>query len=259
MFTFRNTTLLFFASLLTLNLLNLFGVEITTWWYFIVLALYFSISVAASFFISSGFHMKVACRRVTEHKVVAITFDDGPHPAYTPLVLDILKDRAKATFFCIGKNIPGNESLIKRMDEEGHLVGSHSYSHAYGFDLFPAKIMRNEFEKTEALLLPILKKRPLLFRPPYGVINPLVKNALKHFPYHVIGFNNRSFDTTANNWEIPLKRVIKQLKPGDIVLFHDTTPFAPELIRQFLEALSDKGFVVIGLDELLNIKPYEEH
>jgi peptidoglycan/xylan/chitin deacetylase (PgdA/CDA1 family) len=257
MFTFRHTTYLFFALLLTLNILTFTGVEISYLWYVILVVCYLTISVAASFLITSGFHLKAICRRDTEMKVIALTFDDGPDPTNTPLILDILKDRAKATFFCIGKNIHGNEHLLKRMHEEGHLVGMHSYSHSHWFDFFPPKKMRREFEKTEAMIKEIIGKRPLLFRPPFGVINPFVKKALRHFPYHVMGFSNRSYDSVTKNVNQTLVRTLKNLKPGDIILFHDTVPYAPELLSRFLTEISDRGYIVVSIEDMFKITAYE--
>jgi peptidoglycan/xylan/chitin deacetylase (PgdA/CDA1 family) len=258
MFNFRTTTLLFFAILLTLNILGFTGISVSFYWYLLLIAAYLGVSVTASFFIRSGFHLKAICNRKTEHKVIAITFDDGPHPVNTPLLLDILKNRAKATFFCIGKNIPENEAILKRMNDEGHLIGSHSYSHSHWFDLMPAAAMRKEFTKTEELIKGIIGKRPLLFRPPYGVINPMVKNAVKSFPYHVIGFSNRSLDTVTAKPEKTLRKVLQQMQPGDIVLFHDHVGYAPALLEKFLQGVSDLGYIIVGLDELCNIEAYEE-
>jgi peptidoglycan-N-acetylglucosamine deacetylase len=257
MFTFRNVTFLFFLLLLSFNLLGLAGIPVSFPYYLLLILSYVSVSVAASFFICSGFHMNALCRRVTEQKVIAITFDDGPHPVNTPLILDILKDRAKATFFCIGKKIEGNELLLKRMDREGHLAGTHSFSHSNWFDLYSPSRMKKELKRSEELISTILGKKPLLFRPPYGVINPMVKKALRSFSYHVIGFSNRSWDTVSTR-EKALQRTIRNLSPGDIVLFHDTVDFAPALLEQFLTQAADKGFIVIGLDQLCNIQAYEK-
>ena len=258
MFNFRTATWLFFALLLLLNILGLSGVSIHFLWYVALLIMYIGVSVTASFFVGSGFHMKLICRRDTEHKVIAITFDDGPHPGITPLILDVLKNRAKATFFCIGKKIKANEALLRRIDNEGHLVGMHSYSHSNLFDFFSPGRMADEFRQTEDLINKIIRKKPLLFRPPYGVINPMVKKALRSFTYHVIGYSNRSLDTVTAGEEKVLRRILKKLRPGDIILLHDTLPFAGNLLKKLLHELTEKGYIVIGLNELLQIKAYEE-
>jgi len=200
--------------------------------------------------------MKALCNRKTEQKVIAITYDDGPHPGNTDAILDVLKDHTKATFFCIGSKVPGNESLLMRIHEEGHLVGTHSYSHSNWFDLYSAKKMKKELKQSEELIYEILGKKPLLFRPPYGVINPMLKRALGAFPYHIIGYSNRSLDTVTKDENKVIERLIRNLRPGDIILLHDTAPYAATLLKKFLNQVSDRGYIVIGLDELLNIQPY---
>ena len=202
--------------------------------------------------------MNAICKRETRFKVVALTFDDGPDPESTPLMLDILKDRAKATFFCIGKKIDGNEELLKRMNDEGHLIGMHSYSHSNWFSFFTPSRIKSELQKTENKISGVIGKKPLLFRPPFGVINPSIKKALSFFPYHVIGFNNRSLDTVINDKKKIILKIMNHLEPGNIILFHDTVANAPDLLKSFLTAVSDKGYIVVCLDEMLNIQAYEE-
>ena len=258
MFNFRSTTFLFFLLLLLMNILGLTGFSVHFAFYILLIASYITVSVTASFFICSGYHMKALCSRKTEQKVIAITYDDGPQPGNTGAILDVLKDRAKATFFCIGRKIKGNESLLKRMHEEGHLVGTHSFSHSNWFDLYSSKKMQKELKQSEELVFEILGKKPLLFRPPYGVINPMLKRALGAFSFHIIGYSNRSLDTVTKDENKAIERLMRRLKPGDIVLLHDTVPYAASLLKKFLCLISEKGYIVIGLDELLNIQPYNE-
>ena len=258
MFTFRTTTIIFFLFLLLMNILIFTGIHIHFIFYILLITVYIAVSVTASFFICSGFHLKALCNRRTEHKVISITFDDGPHPVNTREILDILKDRTKATFFCIGSKMEENKSLVRRMNSEGHLIGTHSYSHSNWFDFFSSGRMERELLKSEETVFNITGKKPLLFRPPYGVINPMLKKALASFSYHIIGYSNRSLDTVTKNENKVLERLIRKLRPGDIVLLHETVPFAPTLLKKFLYQVADKGYIVIGLDELLNIKPYEQ-
>lgn len=257
MFNFRTTTLFFFLFLLLLNILVFSGVTVYFLFYILLIIVYVTVSVTASFYICSGFHIKALCRRKTEQKVIAITYDDGPDPQNTNAILDVLKDRAKATFFCIGNKVHGNEPLLKRMNREGHIIGTHSYSHSNWFDLYSAKRMKKELKQSEELIFEILSKKPLLFRPPYGVINPMLKKALGSFSYQVIGYSNRSLDTVTKDEKKTLERLIRKLRPGDIVLLHESVPYAASLLKKFLYQIAEKGYIVIGLDELLNIQPYE--
>ncbi len=259
MLTFRNTTFIFFILLFTLNILGMSGFPVHYYQYILLFLLYLVLSVSMSFFIRSGYHMKALCNAVTEEKIVSITFDDGPDGELTPKLLDQLKNIGiPATFFCIGRKIKGNEDLLNRMHSDGHLIGTHSYSHSNWFDFFSPAHMRKELEKSSQAVFEVTGKKPLLFRPPYGVINPMLKRALHGSGFYVIGFSNRAWDTTNRKTEIILARIMKNLKPGDIILLHDTVPESIEVIKNMAEQMTQAGYRIVPLDKLLNIPAYEE-
>jgi len=256
MFTFRSVTISFFILLFLLNLVSVFIYPLPFILYLLLILIYLSVSVIFSFFIGSGFHMKALYKAETREKKVAITFDDGPNHEFTPRILDILKNRAPAAFFIIGRNLDNNEQIIKRMATEGHIIGNHSYTHSYWFDFFSPAKMRNELSQTEKAIYQITGKKPLLFRPPYGVINPLLKKALQSFNYHVIGFSKRAWDTSEKSEEKILNRLIRKLQPGDIILLHDSVPASIKVLEKLLQFLDDNGYTVVRPDVLLNIQPY---
>ncbi len=258
MLTFRNTNIVFFILLFTLNFLGIFGFPVHYYHYILLVAFYLALSVSMSFFIRSGYHMKALCRAVTEEKIVSITFDDGPDGEVTPKILDQLREIGiPATFFCIGHKIRGNETLLERMYSEGHLIGTHSYSHSNWFDFFSPANMRKELERSSQAIFIATGKRPLLFRPPYGVINPMLKRSLRGSGFHVIGFSNRAWDTSSRKKEIILARIMKNLKPGDIILLHDTIPENIEVIKTLTEQITHAGYRIVSLDNLLNILAYD--
>jgi len=258
MLTFRNTTFVFFILLFTGNILGILGHPVHYFYYILLIALYLAISVSMSFFIRSGYHMKALCHALTEEKIISLTFDDGPDREVTPKLLDQLTSLGiPATFFCIGRKIPENEGLLKRMYSEGHIIGTHSYSHSDWFDLFSPSRMRKELEKSTQAVFEATGKKPLLFRPPYGVINPMLKRALQGTGFHVIGFSNRAWDTTSRKKEIILARIMKNLKPGDVILLHDTVPENLEVIKKLAEQMQQAGYRIVPLDQLLNIPAYE--
>jgi peptidoglycan-N-acetylglucosamine deacetylase len=256
MITFRKTTTAFFLLLFVLNMISLALHAFYVLLYVIPAFLYLAVSVLLSFFIRSGFYMKTYSKKETKDKIIALTFDDGPDSEITPVILDILSDKATATFFCIGRKIEGNEGILKRMEPEGHLIGNHSFSHSNWFDLFSSERMKNEFMLTDQKISEITGKKPLLFRPPYGVINPLLKKALKSFNYHVIGFSNRPWDATTKKEQKILHRLVRRLKPGDVVLLHDSVPQSIPVLKEFLKVVAEKEYKIISLSEMFDIQPY---
>jgi peptidoglycan/xylan/chitin deacetylase (PgdA/CDA1 family) len=116
--------------------------------------------------------------------------------------------------------------------------------------------MKKEFIKTDQKIFEITGKKTLLFRPPYGVINPLLKKALRSFNYHIIGFSNRAWDTTTKNEGKILDRLIHHLKPGDVVLLHDSIPQCIPVLKGFMKYIEENGFTVVSLAELFKIQPY---
>ncbi len=265
MLTFRRFTLFFFIILLALNLGNLLTGRSTGGFvhthafllYGLLFTMYFGISFMMAFLPCSNFHHRVICRGVTGDHTVALTFDDGPDPVKTPLILEVLKrHKVQATFFCIGRNLDGNELLVKQLHDEGHLIGNHSFSHSKWFDLFPARIMKKELLETDRLIRQITGKSPLFFRPPFGVVNPMVSNALKKMHWKAVCWNIRSWDTVGSDHAKTMNRILGHLKPGSVILLHDFTPFVENHLDELLTGVGNAGYRVVPLDKLLNTAAY---
>ncbi|WP_290839151.1 polysaccharide deacetylase family protein [Flavobacterium sp.] len=248
----------FITILSTLALLSLFVA--INWWYFAIAGLlWFGIAFTGSAWIESNYHVKAYCSG--ENKIdrkIALTFDDGPS-IFTIPVLDILREHnAEATFFCIGKNIDEHPDIFKHTISEGHLVGNHSYWHGRDFDFKKTDAVLEELQKTDAAILKYSGKKANFFRPPYGVTNPKIRRALEASKHKVIGWNIRSMDGVSKDEKAILKRIVSQLKPGAIVLLHDTSAVTVSVLEQLLLTLRDKKFEVVSLEELLQLKAYEE-
>jgi peptidoglycan-N-acetylglucosamine deacetylase len=192
------------------------------WWVFVLLPLpYVAALVWGAMNVRSGFYMPVLYAANTNEKVIALTFDDGPLTKHTPAILDILRDeQVPAAFFCIGSRIAGQEALLRRIDAEGHVIGNHSFSHHFWFDLFGARKMLGELKQVDDIVHTVTGKRPRLFRPPYGVTNPNLRRAVKRGGYISIGWNIRSLDTVAKSKEQLLQRVLLAVRPGAVLLLH---------------------------------------
>lgn len=252
MLTHRNTNIVLVA------LIALFIWLALPWWAYVLLFLAYSGALVwGAMRIQSGFFLKAVCHAETTEKVVALTFDDGPLTAYTPQILDILKkEKAPAAFFCIGSRIAGHEAVLKRIDEEGHVIGNHSFSHHFWFDLFPAAKMLAELQQVDAAIEQVTGRRPRLFRPPYGVTNPNVRRAVQRGKYTAVGWNIRSLDTVAKQADDLMARITTSLKPGAVILLHDSMAITAEILPALIVRIREEGYTIKRIDQLLNIPAY---
>ena len=219
---------------------------------FLMMLIYGSASIQSNFFVPTHCHANIT------EKQVALSFDDGPHLEFTPQILSVLAEyNATATFFVIGKNIVGNENILKQIDAAGHSIGNHSYTHSVFIDFKNVQGFKEELVQTEESVLNVTGKRMALFRPPYGVITPSLAKAVNLLDCRVIGWSIRSFDTTSGSANNIAQRVQSQIRPGAIILFHDTSDKTVQALKQTLEFTKQNGYKVVGIDQLLKIKAYE--
>ena len=174
-----------------------------------------------------------------DHREVYLTFDDGPTPVVTPWVLERLAEaEAKGTFFCLGRNVDKHPEIYKQILSEGHSVGNHSYSHLKGFRSSVRRYM-DDIHLASAMI------DSKLFRPPYGRIFPgQVKAVLEQ--YDIIMWDVLSIDYNSGlGGERVLKNVTRNVKPGSIIVFHDSEKAADNLyyaLPRTLEFLKDEGY-----------------
>lgn len=228
------------------------------WWVFMLLPLpYITALVWGACNVGSNFYIPVVCAADTKEKVIAITFDDGPLLHHTPEILDILqREQAPAAFFCIGGRIGGNESLLRRIDAEGHVIGNHSFSHHFWFDMFGPDKMLAELKQMDDAVERVTGKRPRLFRPPYGVTNPNLAKAIRKGAYTPIGWNIRSLDTVAKDKDQLLERIRQGIKPGAVLLLHDSMEVTVQALPSLIQQLKKEGYRIERIDKLLNIPAY---
>ena len=227
-------------------------------WYGYIVCLLIPLSVLffACINLSWNFFIPALCKANTTEKVVALSFDDGP-ALFTENILDTLKQNdAQASFFCIGKNIAGKEQTLLRINNEGHSIGNHSYSHAFWFDMWGPQRMMADMRKMDNEVKAVTGLKPLLFRPPYGVINPALASAIKWDKYTPIGWNIRSFDTRIKDKQKLTSRIIGQLKPGSIILLHDSMEITAAVLPELITMIKSNGYKIVRLDKMLNINAY---
>jgi peptidoglycan/xylan/chitin deacetylase (PgdA/CDA1 family) len=183
-----------------------------------------------------------------EEKVVALTFDDGPHETYTLQLLDGLQKRGvKVTFFLMGQNISGNEALVRRMQQEGHLIGNHSYRHI-PLTKAAEDMVCEAVEHTEQIIENITGNRPKYLRPPYGDWNENLECRLN---LTTVFWSVDSLDWKLQNKARIVNLVENKVRNGDIILMHDIFPESVEAALEIIDQLTAEGYQFVTVDELL--------
>jgi peptidoglycan/xylan/chitin deacetylase (PgdA/CDA1 family) len=243
-----------FVAIALASVLSLFHVGLAV----IPLSAFVFLCLIAPFFPSRGFFLPVISRGHTGRPVVSLTFDDGPDPVTTPPLLQLLaRYAARATFFVTGKRTAQYAELISEILAQGHDIGNHSYSHDNLLMLRRSEKVYREIEATQVLLRRF-GISPVAFRPPVGITGPKLLHALEQQGLRCITFSCRAFDGGNRYLRDLSGRILKKVKPDDIILLHDIRPkgaidaevFLRE-IEAILSGLKDKGLQVIPLAELL--------
>ncbi|MFS4493064.1 polysaccharide deacetylase family protein [Maribacter sp. 2308TA10-17] len=246
---------------ITLALLTIssFIVEVPWWSFLFIVIVWFLITLCGSFFIRWNYHLtSLHSNKKINKQEVAITFDDGPHPEFTPKALDLLKNyNAKATFFCIGQQVEKHPEILKRILAEGHLVGNHTYSHSKSFGFFNTAKVVSELLQTNQVIKDLTGKEMKLYRPAFAVTNPMIERAVKQLKVSSIGWNVRSLDTTSRSEKMILKRITGTVSKGDVILLHDTSQKTINVLEQLLLFLQEKNLESVTIDQLLEIEAYE--
>ena len=191
----------------------------------------------------------------TEEKIIALTFDDGPHPKYTDEILAILnKYDVKATFFVIGRNAEGYPAILKRIADGGHEIGNHTFTHVTA-EKVSSKEFKAELEKTHSAIRRITGKAPELFRPPTGHCNAETVQSAAEMDYKLIVWTVDTKDWTHESTENIIKTVKTRTKSGSIILFHDyiASPSpTPNALRVIIPHLLSQGYRFVTVSELLS-------
>jgi peptidoglycan-N-acetylglucosamine deacetylase len=185
--------------------------------------------------------------RVDGARCVALTFDDGPDPVFTPKLLDLLREKdVKATFFVIGKRADQHPEIVRRAWAEGHLVGNHTWSHYPLFCFLMPRRLRAEIERGTASVHRSCGSRPRLFRSPVGLRHPLLAPYLENAGLEYISWSIRTFDTFTSNSSVLAGRILDRVAGGDIILLHDRLPRGTDTMLQALprviDELRERGF-----------------
>jgi peptidoglycan-N-acetylglucosamine deacetylase len=202
----------------------------------------------------AGAAMRYSSVKTTE-KVLAMTFDDGPHRTITPQLLDYLKEKnIKCTFFVVGPNVQAYPDIIRRMVAEGHEVANHTWNHPILTSCSDTKI-RSELQRTEDAIMKVAGVRPRLIRPPGGGINKRIEAMI----YNEFGYSDILWSVDPQDWRRPgvqtvTRRLVSGAHPGAIMLAHDIHPPTLPAAKAALDELLAQGYKFVTVSQLLNLE-----
>lgn len=201
-------------------------------------------------------------------KIVALTFDDGPSPVWTPRILDVLKKaQVKATFFMLGEHAQRYPDVVRRLAEEGHEIGNHTFDH-HTLIYYNASELRREIVDTEKVIRSITGQTTKYFRPPKAWLTESEKKQIKDMGYETILWSLNSKDWVTFDDRYIVKYILRHVRPGDILLFHDSGGvFKPEggrrketvkAVSLLIEKLRERGYRFVTISHLLELHEKNE-
>ena len=248
-----------------------FTFEKNIWFYLSLLSFSFlGLSALVSFYEYHGFGPQegIVRRGKSETSRVALTFDDGPSPIYTPQILDVLKEKGvKATFFLVGRHVEKYPEIARRIVAEGHEIGNHTYSHR---DLVPATRapVVKEVKKAERAIEAVCGQRTVLFRPPRGIYSNAVRKTILKLGYTIILWSLSTQDWRLVSPKFILKRVKRFCRPGSIILFHDSGALIKpeggsrshtvEALPEVIDWLKENNYEITTISSLIGEAKAEE-
>ena len=206
----------------------------------------------------------VLSRGSSRKKWVALTFDDGPSEPYSSLILDTLKRYGlRATFFVVGAKAEAHPDLLRRIWQEGHMIGNHTYSHRphLAFEgVMGRRKVREEIERGEAAIEAIVGERPKIFRPPQGFKNHLILETCREKGITLVGYTVRPpYHANGHSSLAIANRVLRRVRPGAIINFHDGWRTGHEwdgeemvdVLCRIIDGLKAEGYEFVALSEML--------
>jgi peptidoglycan/xylan/chitin deacetylase (PgdA/CDA1 family) len=208
-----------------------------------------------------GYFVRAFCRGRQPGIGVVLTFDDGPDPSGTQRLLEVLsRHGVKAAFFPIGMKSEAHPDLLREIDLGGHVIGNHSYRHAWFTNLLMGRSLEQEIAKAQNAVEAAVGKIPAFFRPPAGLTNPHYRTVLKRHGLHMVGWDVRVFDTRKKA-ESVVEGILDSARDGSIILIHEGRR-APEELAQMLDSIVKgiraRGFTFTSLEEMTGLPAYQD-
>lgn len=186
--------------------------------------------------------------RMQDSKKIALTFDDGPHPYYTEQLLDGLKERnVKATFFVTGEHAKLHPDIIKRIHEEGHLIGNHTYNHIQ-LNSGNREEFKNQLIQTSDVIEEIIGEEVEYVRPPYGTWDKTLEKELNMFP---VLWTIDPRDWCSDNVACITRNIVDKAEENDIILMHDYYESTVTAALAVVDELQKEGYVFVTVEEIL--------
>jgi hypothetical protein len=191
---------------------------------------------------------------------VVLTFDDGPDPSGTKELLEVLSRHAvKAAFFPTGLRAEVYPDLLREIDQAGHVIGNHTYRHAWFTSLLAGKALEREVVKAQKAIETAIGKTPAFFRPPAGLTNPHHRNVLKKLGLVTVGWDVRVFDTKKKAEKVA-EEILKKVRQGSVILLHeacrDPMDFR-EMVDSVVTGIRSRGLGFTGLEALTGLQAYQ--
>lgn len=208
-------------------------------------------------------------RKGSVQREIAFTFDDGPDPKYTPLLLDLLKKHnVKATFFVVGQKAEHHPELIKRIHEDGHQIGIHNYIHASNWLMTPWTIKKEHLLRSADVIEAITGDRPTYYRPPWGILN--IWDFFLKKQYHIVFWSLMAHDWRSHVSKRKLEnKLLRKITDGSVILLHDSgetfgadhdAPFYMlEALDHVLVDLKTRSFHCVRIDEMIHYQDRQTH
>jgi peptidoglycan/xylan/chitin deacetylase (PgdA/CDA1 family) len=214
-------------------------------------------------YIRMQFFGRLFCKPSVKKDTIALTFDDGPDQALTPDILGILKKHSiRATFFVVGYRAEKHPEIVRRCFDEGHTVACHDLTHSMTSNFRTTGPLVSDISKAVTIVKHILGKKPLLYRPPVGLMNPHTLNALKKLGMQCVGWS-KSVKDAGNRRLNRVKHIHTLAQPDEVILLHDILPkpeFKDEIlnkIEKLCMRIKERNLKAVGVDEMFGIKAYE--
>ena len=221
---------------------------------------FFIVLLCAVLCYHSAWHAHAVPNGVHYHHVnssnkIALTFDDGPHPRYTPEILEILDEYGvHATFFFVGENVTYYPDVARRVAQGGHEIGNHTYHHVSPGKNIDIKTLQEELSHCEQIIQQMTDTSPKLFRPPQGNWNDALYGLAREKDYEIVLWNIDTLDWAHRSCEQITSHVLERVQSGDIILMHDYQSdgcSTVEALRTIIHTLIERGFHFVTVSELL--------